>query len=322
MTAAENFWKRSKGLGRPLVIAHRGESARAPENTIEAARRAHLAGADAWEFDVHLTRDEIPVVVHDESLLRTTNVASRFAGDPRGTAGFLVAEFDYAEIRTLDAGSWFVATDGGPRSARAFGTLDGIEDHALFAAGNIRIPTLAEALTLTVELDWAVNVELKSVPSAQPRIVGRALDAIHESGAADRVIVSSFDHAEVARVARAAPRVTTAVLSTAPIYRPAGYCRDWVGADAYHPSVEAIGAESTAYRRRPSASSLRVEDLAELAARGVPVSVFTVNDHRPGGLADHLAEAGVFGVFTDDPAPLARRWSGRGRAAGARRPIL
>src|SRR3954452_7141634 len=94
--------------GRPVIVAHRGASALAPENTLEAARLGWEAGADAWEFDVQMTRDGVPVIIHDESLLRTTDVAARFAGDPRGRDGFCVSDFDFDEIRILDAGSWFV----------------------------------------------------------------------------------------------------------------------------------------------------------------------------------------------------------------------
>ena len=102
----------------PVIVAHRGDSFHAPENTLEAARLAWEAGADAWELDVQLTRDGVPIVLHDESLLRTTDVATRFKDDPRGQAGFRVSDFDFSEIRALDAGSWFVAADGG-RSLRA-----------------------------------------------------------------------------------------------------------------------------------------------------------------------------------------------------------
>ena len=119
MVVANRFRSLLRRGDRPLVVAHRGDSAYAPENTLEAARRAWDEGADAWELDVQLARDGVPVVLHDESLVRTTDVATRFAGDPRGASGFLVADFDFEEIRTLDAGSWFVeperAAIGPPR---------------------------------------------------------------------------------------------------------------------------------------------------------------------------------------------------------------
>jgi glycerophosphoryl diester phosphodiesterase len=250
----------------------------------------------------------VPIVLHDESLLRTTDVASKFPNDPRCDAGYLVADFNLEELRTLDAGSWFLGSDPCPRSACAFGTLDriGEADRRHYLCGDVRIPTLAEALELTARLDWLVNVELKSVPTADPRLAELSLDAIREHEVADRVLVSSFDHGDVARVARLAPEVARGVLTVTPLHRPAAYVREWVGAQVYHPSAEAVGACSEAYRRAPAPEALRGDELRELARAGVPVLVFTVNDHRPGGLTSHLLAAGVRGVFTDDPGGARR----------------
>jgi glycerophosphoryl diester phosphodiesterase len=304
-------WFRTLGRPRadgPLIVAHRGDSFHAPENTLDAARRGWEAGAHAWELDVHLTRDEVPVVIHDESLLRTTDVARRFKGDARGQLGFPLAEFDLGEIRTLDAGSWFLDRRGGPRTAARFGTLERLDAGARvrFGSGAVQVPTLAEALTLTRELDWLVNVELKSFPDAQPGLLDAVLEVVAATGTADRVLISSFDHAEIARCTRIRPDIATGVLSAAPLYAPERYVREHVGALAYHPAADALGASSSAYRRAPSPRSLRHADLAALQAAGVPVLVFTVNDTAPDGLAVHLAAAGVDGLFTDDPGGLAR----------------
>src|SRR5262249_51518956 len=157
---------------RPLIIAHRGDSFHAPENTLDAARSGWHAGADAWELDVQLTRDGIPVVLHDESLARTTDVARRFAGDPPAPAAFPVALFDLDEIRVLDAGHWFLDPSGPPRSAAFYGTLEALpdDDRERFGSGAVRVPTLAEALEFTSQVDWLVNVELKSSPSTSLRL--------------------------------------------------------------------------------------------------------------------------------------------------------
>lgn len=293
---------------RPLIIAHRGDSFHAPENTLEAARRAHGAGADAWELDVQLTRDGVPVVIHDESLSRTTNVARRFDGDGRGDAGFLVAHFDLDEIRTLDAGSWFLEPCGGPRTASGFGTLArlGAEDRAYFSSGALRVPTLTEALELTGALDWLVNVELKSFPNPTPRLLDAVLDVVAATGTARRVLISSFNHVDVARCVQERPDLVTGVLTPTPLHRPERYVRDVVGAVAYHPSSLVLGAASDSYLRAPAPHALRVDMLAALKEHGVPVLVYTVNEHAPDGLAAHLASAGVDGLFSDDPAGLAR----------------
>jgi glycerophosphoryl diester phosphodiesterase len=170
----------------------------------------------------------------------------------------------------------------------------------------VRVPTLAEALGLTVDLDWRANVELKSFPNTDPHLLDAVLDVIAATGTEDRVLISSFDHADVARCARCRPDLATGVLAASPLYRPECYVRDMVGAVAYHPSSLVLGASSDDYLRSPSPHALRRDDLSALKARGVPVFVYTVNDTAPDGLAAHLAEAGIDGFFSDDPAGLRR----------------
>ncbi len=295
---------------RPWVIAHRGDSYHAPENTLEAARRAYQAGADAWELDVQMTRDGMPVVIHDDSLIRTTDVARRFPEDGRATSDYRVSDFDWNEIQLLDAGSWFLDAEGGPRTAARFGTLSRLEadDLAHFASGMLSIPTLTEALELTRKLNWLVNVELKVFPTNPDGLIDAVLRVIDETRTASRVLLSSFDHRIVATIAQRRPDILTGVLAATPLHRAHEYVREIVGADLFHPSTEVLGAASDAYRRRPSTSSLRRDILSELRSDDVPVLVYTVNDSRPGGLADHLIKAGVMGIFTDDPRSFTARW--------------
>ncbi|HEY2157802.1 MAG TPA: glycerophosphodiester phosphodiesterase family protein, partial [Isosphaeraceae bacterium] len=225
-------------LGRPIILAHRGDSSHAPENTLEAAALGHGAGADGWEFDVQLTRDGVPIVLHDPSLMRTTDVAHVFAGDERAGLGYLAAEFTLDEVRRLDAGSWFVATAGGLRSASAFGTLDGLDpaDREAFGSGRVRIPTLEEALRLTADLDWLANIEIKSSHDGDFALLEAVLDVVARLGFVDRVLISSFDHAEVARAAASGTGAATGVLAATPLDRPGEYVRR-LGADAYHASA-------------------------------------------------------------------------------------
>lgn len=298
------FLARLKSPGdRPLLIAHRGDSSHAPENTLEAARRGWEAGADAWEFDVLMTRDGVPVIVHDESLLRTTDVADRFPADPRGRDGFRISDFDLDEVKELDAGSWFVADDGGPRSARDFGTIDRLESAEIadFRSGSIRIPTLEEALLFTKEHGWLANVEIKSFPEHPAGLLERALEVVAATGTADRVLISSFDHDDVVAARSDHRRYGLGILLTTPIHRLADYAVDTVGADTVHVSAEVLGAESDAYRRRREAVSLRRDIVETLTGRDLPALVYTVNRVE---LARHLQEVGAAGVFTDDPSGL------------------
>ncbi len=279
-----------------------------PENTLEGRPflRLGIRRPMPWELDVQSTRDGVPVVIHDESLLRTTDVAVRFASDPRGLNGFRVPDFDFEEIRTLDAGSWFVAAAGGPRSARDFGTLDWLDPARIahFRSGAVLIPTLEEALIFTREHDWLVNVEIKSFPDHPPGLVERVLGVIAATGTADRVLISSFDHGDVVAADREGRRYGLGILLATPIHRLSDYAVDYVPCDTVHVSTEVLGFESVAYRRTRAANSLQHDIVDGLTGRGIPTLVYTVNHQVGGNLARHLAEIGVAGLFTDDPRGL------------------
>jgi len=292
----------------PAILAHRGDSFRAPENTLEAARLAWQVGADAWELDVQFTRDGVPVVLHDESLVRTTDVARRFAGDPRGQGGFRVSDFDFDEVKTLDAGSWFVAEDGGPRSARAFGSRDRLDPAWIehYRSGRVAVPALAEALTWTKQQDWLVNVEIKSFPERPAGLVDRVLKVVEETETAPRVLISSFDHTDVALANRPGREHALGILTLTPLYCTHDYVSDLAGADAVHVSTEVLGSGTVAYRRERSWRMLRTDVVEDLKSRGIPILAYTVNDHGPASLAEHLAEIGVAGLFTDDPQGMKR----------------
>lgn len=164
---------------RPSVVAHRGLSATAPENTLAAFLSAIDAGVDAIELDVHVTRDDRVVVIHDRTLQRTT------------TGNGPVRSYTSAEIAAFDAGSWF-----DPQFASE------------------RVPHLAEVLALAKGRCW-VNVELKShflareVPSAFAR---KVIDVVNAFEMLDHVLFSSFDSRLLESLKVAEPRATTGVL--------------------------------------------------------------------------------------------------------------
>jgi glycerophosphoryl diester phosphodiesterase len=291
---------------RPVVVAHRGDSFHAPENTLEAARLAWQAGAEAWEIDVRLSRDGVPVVLHDETLTRTTDVAARFAGDPRRRDGYRLADFDFSEVQTLDAGSWFVAGEGGPRCAQSFQTLSRLEPSQLefYRSGHVKVPSLAEALSFTEAHDWLVNIEIKSFPGQAAGLVSRVLAVVADSGTASRVLISDFDHRDLSQANLPERAYALGILTAAPLARIGEYATALVGADTVHVSTPVIGAASMPDRQCASAESLRLDLIEELRTGGVPLLVYTVNEHGPGSLARYLAELGINGIFTDDPAGL------------------
>jgi glycerophosphoryl diester phosphodiesterase len=117
----------------PWLIAHRGASAYAPENTIPAFRLAAEQGADWVEFDLQLTKDRQVVCLHDNSLERTTDVEEvfpdRFRSDGN-TKRWMLEDFTLAEIKRLDAGIWFGAKFRGTRIPTFAETIDALKGRA------------------------------------------------------------------------------------------------------------------------------------------------------------------------------------------------
>ncbi len=161
----------------PQVIAHRGASAAAPENTLAAVELALEHGADRVEVDLRRTADGALVLLHDATPRRTTDV------DP-GRAGNPVESFSLAALRRLDAGSWFDVRFAGQR-----------------------VPVLGELLEL-VRGRAGVHLELKD-PARHPGVERQVLAAL---GRDDDVVVQSFDHASVRRLHALAPEVPVALL--------------------------------------------------------------------------------------------------------------
>jgi glycerophosphoryl diester phosphodiesterase len=150
-----------KTLDRPLIIAHRGYMARYPENTLAAFRAAMDAGVDMIELDVVLSKDRRLVVIHDDSLGRTTN----------GTG--LVRDHTLTELKKLDAGSWFDSRFCGER-----------------------LPTLEEVLDL-VGGQVALNIEIKRSayePHAPPDAIERqVVDLVRRKKMTSSTLISSFE---------------------------------------------------------------------------------------------------------------------------------
>jgi glycerophosphoryl diester phosphodiesterase len=164
----------------PLIVAHRGASADAPENTWAAFELALAQGADGIEFDVHLTRDGVPVVLHDTRLERTTNGRGR------------VRETTAAALARLNAGSWFNRRF--PERARAE-----------YSAA--RIPRLDEVLRWVRARRCQAFLEIKQPRLRYRGIEAKALEQIYAAGAERQVTVISFHLATLARLRRLDPHI-------------------------------------------------------------------------------------------------------------------
>ncbi|MSP83281.1 MAG: glycerophosphodiester phosphodiesterase [Alphaproteobacteria bacterium] len=163
----------------PRVIGHRGSARLAPENTLASIRRAHADGARWVEFDVKLTADLVPILMHDDTLDRTTN----------GTG--LVADLSLARIAELDAGSWW-----GP------------------AYAGERVPTFAAALHLLSRLGLGANVEIKACPGFEVE-TGRVVATALANGWQAHLpppLLSSFSPEALEAAAEAAPLIRRGML--------------------------------------------------------------------------------------------------------------
>lgn len=158
------------------VYAHRGASHYAPENTLPAFDLAARQGADGIELDVHLTRDNRLVVIHDETLDRTTD----------GTGW--VKDHTLTELKTLCA------------------------DNHMPGFADARIPTLREVLELVRPTGLRVNIELKTSILWYDGIEQKTLELVQAMGMQDRVIYSSFNHYSIEKVRQLAPGAETAYL--------------------------------------------------------------------------------------------------------------
>ncbi len=144
---------------KPKIIAHRGASHLAPENTLIAAELAVNLSVAGWEIDVQISRDGVPFLMHDDTLKRTTNVSAEFPGRENEPA----CNFTWAELRRLDAGSWFVEKD--PYRAIAKGILTPNQIKKFY---NVPIPSLEEAVNFTRDHGLILDVDFKGVPDWHP----------------------------------------------------------------------------------------------------------------------------------------------------------
>jgi glycerophosphoryl diester phosphodiesterase len=165
-------------LPNPAIIAHRGASAYAPENTLAAFKLALEQGADAIELDAKLSADEQVVVIHDQTVDRTTPVSGR------------VRDFIMADMHKMDAGSHFdIAFRGEP------------------------IPTLDEVFKAVGQLTY-INVELTNYATPRDRLPEKVAELVKRNKLQQRVFFSSFYVFNLTRIRRLLPEVPVGLLLT------------------------------------------------------------------------------------------------------------
>ena len=172
-------------MNRILVWAHRGASGIMPENTLASFQKAAELGADGVELDIQLTKDGELVVIHDETVDRTT--------DGKGW----VKDYTFEEIRKLNACNTF------------------------HDAGTFQIPTMKEVFELLKPTGLTINIELKTGIIDYSGIEEKIVALTHEEGFEDRVIYSSFNHYSIMKIQKLDPKAITAFLySDGPLDMP------------------------------------------------------------------------------------------------------
>ena len=246
-----NFWR---GKYPVFVTAHRGFSGKAPENTLAAFRAAIDAGCDMIELDVHLSRDSQVVVIHDDTLERTTN--------GRGN----VADQTYAELKRLDAGSWFDPRFSGER-----------------------IPALAEVL-LMARNKILVNIELKKgknkFPYTMEELANRTLREVDRADMSDQVLFSSFDPAAIDRISERNPLLPVALITNKPWVKP-----EEAGGGKLYPTLNC------------RITVLNEDNIRLARAGGIRIHAWTVNAQEAMKKAIAM---GVDGIITNHPDRLIR----------------
>lgn len=265
---------------RGYICAHRGERSTAPENTLLALEKARLSGADLWEFDVQCAASGEPVLFHDDSLERTTDIADHPGLRLRKSAS--LGTFQLSELRTLNAGSWFIRDD--PFGSIASGEVRESELSLIRAQ---QIPLLQEVLTLAARYRFPFNLEIKDLAGtpADGKIVEQVLAHLRQSGTENLVLISSFRHAYLRQVKQINPGVATAALALKK-HPPQllNYLQE-LQVEAYHPNQNIADAELIRY----------------LVDAGIRVNLWTVNDIDQ---ARRLAEAGATFICTDWPQKM------------------
>jgi glycerophosphoryl diester phosphodiesterase len=279
-----------------LLVAHRGASAYAPEHTLEAYRLAIEQGADFVEQDLALTKDGVLICLHDETLERTTDVEERFpdratavTANGATTRRWYAADFTLAEIKSLDAGSWF-----NPKFTGA------------------RVPTFQEAIDL-VRGKAGIFPELKAPAAYKSR--GMAMEpvlaaALTKNGLATRagatpVILQSFDADSLRTMARLLPEVRRELL-----VEP--FAGDRLLPDAQ--AVAALATFVTGVAPHKSILQKRPEIVGWAHRAGLTVTPWTFRASGAGAfpdvrteMADFLYRLGVDALFTDNPDQFPRQ---------------
>ena len=248
----------------PLIIAHRGASAFAPENTLAAFKKAIENGAQGVEFDVRLTSDGEAVVFHDADLKR---IAGR---DEK------IINLSFAELQKIDAGSWF---------NRVFPRI-GDEQFS-----NETIPALKDVLTLLNDFRGLIYIELKCKESEVEPLVRAVCREIGASHLLPNIIVKSFRLQVIPEIRRLCPEAKTAALFAPKIMTMLRKEKHLLKI-AQEFRADQISLHYTLVSRK---------FMEKAEKRELPITVWTVDNPR---FVKRAIDLGIKAIITNNPASL------------------
>ncbi len=226
----------------PLIIAHRGASAAAPENTLAAFRHAIDAGADGIELDVRLASDGVAVVIHDPDLKRTAGVEGR------------VSSYSSDELSHFDVGTWF---------GRSRPEING-------RFSDQKVLPLKTILSAIADFQGFIYIEMKCKSNDAEPLAMAVADALKTAETAGTVIVKSFRMAAVSHIRRFCPDVRTAALF-APKIRTLLRKEKYLVRIAHELGVDELSLHYSLVTRKL---------MKKAAKRGLPVTVWTADNPR------------------------------------------
>jgi glycerophosphoryl diester phosphodiesterase len=252
-------------VGRPLIMAHRGESGNIPENTMESLDSAVGLGVDVLESDVRLTKDDEIVLFHDEDLKRTT-----------GKLG-TIRSYTLEELLQFDPGYNFTP-DGGVTFP--------------FRGKGLKIVTLKEAFEKFPGMIFNLDIKdtFPSAPMEVARLISR-MDRIHS------IIVASFTDVQIEHFRQLLPEVPTSA-------HPGEVKRFVLSSKIGVPSIKREKIHYRAFQVPVKSGPLTVvtkKFITKAHEHGIAVHVWTINDEP---MMNHLLDLGVDGIFTDHPSLL------------------
>jgi len=265
------FWENFK-KDKKLIVAHRGARSIRPENTISAFKEA-IEKSDYIELDVGFTKDGVAVIIHDNTLDRTSNVKDF----PEFKKPYKVIDYTYKQLRKLDFGTWFLEED-------PFGTIKSgrVDIEELKALKTQKILSLDRVLKFLRKYRFPVNVEIKDATRTpfDKTAVQTIVDIIEDNVMVNYVLLSSFNHKYLRKVHKINSNIDIAALQENEHPRDLVKRLKRLRVRSYHPSFNIADTDL----------------IKNLNNAGIFVNIFTVNDQED---KQKLFNSGAKSVFTD-----------------------